>query len=824
MFPWSAPAERRRRRRWRDVKHRVPVFSFVPGNFNLKFVHRPRSVSENVNKKFFRFQGFYCRFFNLLLLSAAFFAGFAPPTRAQVVAFPDPNLETAVRNSLQIFLPTPIDRTNLLTLTNFTADNLFIQNLTGLQFATNLTYLEIRGNYNETGLTNLSPVTNLLNLAYLDVSYNQLTNASAVAGLTNLLHLDLGGNVGANNVGIQDTAYLANLKRLQWLSLYFAGVQNLGGRAGPTALTNLNVSYNFNATNAALSTLTNLAELYATDIGLTNVNFAAQMPNLDKLDFGGDNVTSLTPLLGRNLVALWAYSNPLTNALLVTNFTGLTVLHLDGCSLTNLASFAGLKALYELSLDNNPGIVNLAFLNSLTNLTYLSVGQIPLVSVTPLSGLTTLTELHLHDDTALTTITPLIGLTNLYILDLNNCPLLNFSAVTNFPGLGYLDMDNDGLQSAPFVFALPNLYSLSLNSDRCTSLDWLAGANIGDLHLDNNRHGDISALVPMTSLNYLDIRDNYLDVSPGTTAWQVITNIQAIHAGQNYDAVDYLPQSLSTALTIFDQPEPQCVAPGGTAYFAVGASTTAGTLYCQWQFNNVDLPGQTNNFIWLSNVASNQAGYYRAVLQDDNGGRVSAAAPLHVGDPNCDQTIFIQQQPLNLVAALGDDVTFSVTATSTLTNLYYQWRFNGTNLSGANDSDYEIYPVSTNNAGFYQVILTDASTNVVASGIVELRVVDLVTFTDPVLSNQVYQTLNRTPGSALHLSDLDNLYALYVGNQGITSISGLQDARYLNNLDLSSNPITNLDLLVWNSQIGLPEPRQLRLAGRLVHHQPAQPL
>ena len=254
------------------------------------------------------------------------------------------------------------------------------------------------------------------------------------------------------------------------------------------------------------------------------------MPRLDKLDFGYCNVSDLSPALGRNLLGLWAYYNPLTNANLATNFTALNILHLDGDNLTNISSFGRLTALHELSLDNNPGIVSLSFLSGLTNLTYLSVGQLPLTSVTVLSGLTNLTELHLHDDTGLTSITPLMGLTNLYILDLNNCPGVNFDKVTNLVNLGYLDLDNDGLQAVPFVLALPNLYQLSLNSDRFTALDSLAGARLGELHLYGNRLGDISALVPMDSLNYLDIRNNYLDLSPTSVAWQVITNIQA-HSG-----------------------------------------------------------------------------------------------------------------------------------------------------------------------------------------------------------------------------------------------------------------------------------------------------
>jgi internalin A len=724
------------------------------------------------------------------------------PAQAQVVTFPDPNLESAVRDALQIYAPTDIYQTNLssTSFTNFSANGRSIVDLTGLQYATNLTLLQMQGNFGQPGLTDISILTNFQKLTWLEIPYNRATNGSPVAGLTNLTYLDIGWNRDATDNSIRDTSFLTNLRQLQWLSLSYLRLNDLGPLAGLTALTNVNLNYNYSATNSAgLIALTNTVELYAAYIGLSNITFASHMPRLAKLDFGGNTVSDLSPVLGRNLLALWAGNNGLTNANLATNFTALQTLYLDGDNLTNISSFGRLTALHELSLDNNPGITSLSFLTGLTNMTYLSVGQLPLTSVTVLSGLTNLTELHLHDDTALTSIMPLAGLTNLQVLDLNNCPALNFELVTNLVNLRYLDLDGDGLQAVSFVLALPNLYGLSLNYDRFTALDSLAGARLGELHLYGNRLGDISALVPMDSLNYLDIRDNYLDISPASVAWQVITNIQA-HSGY-YNAVDYNPQSRSSTVSIFDQPEQQCVSVGGDAYFAISASTTAGTLQLQWQFNNVDLPSQTNAALSLTSVTTNQAGFYRVLLLDDNGGRLSAAAPLYVGDPNCGRTILIQQQPLNTCAAPGDEVSFTVTATTTLTNLYYQWQFNGTNMDGETGSELYLFSVDTNAAGFYQVLLTDDSTNTVASALVELKVVDVVSFVDPTLSNLVFQALGLAPGSPIYLSDLDRLDYFSAGSQGITNLAGLECARNLYNLDLNNNPIGDTSALSWLTKL-----------------------
>jgi len=728
---------------------------------------------------------------------------------AQVVNFPDPALENAIRNALGIFSPTNIYQTNLssATFTNFSASGQGIQQLTGLEYATNLTTLQIQGNIGSAGITNVTPLAQLKGLRHLDIAFNQFTNASALSGLTNLVYLDIGWNRDFSDNSITDVAFLSNLRHLQWLSLYYLRVSDVSPLANLTVLTNVQLGFNYVLTNVtAFNALSNMVEFNVPATSLSDISFASHMPMLAKLDFGYNNVTNLAPALGRNLVSLSDHDNPLTNAELATNFTSLTSLHTDNTGLVNASGFSRLHSLTELSIDNNPGLLSLAFLSGLTNLTYLSAGQLQLSNLSTIGSLTHLTDLHLHDDTNLTSITALFGLTNLTSLDLNDCPLLNFDTVTNLPGLNSLYLDGDGLQSASFILNLSNLYSLSINSDRFTTLDSLTNARLGRINAAYNRLGDIAALLPMDSLYYLDIRNNYLDVNPGSVVWEVITNMQARYGYPSYSVVDFLPQNRSSALTIFDQPEQQCVVAGGNAYFAVSATSTAGSVQVQWQFNNIDLPNQTNAALVLTGVSSNQAGFYRAVLQDaSGGGLLSDPARLYVGDTNCGRTIFISQQPLNTCAAPGEDVEFTVAATTTLTNLYYQWQFNGTNIGGATDTELDLFSVDDTAAGFYNVLIWDDSSNVVTSAIAELKVIDLVTFADANLSNQVatalFQQSGLPLGSPIHLADLDNLSYLYANNLGITDLSGLQCARNLNSLDLSGNPLTNLDRLSWDYQL-----------------------
>ena len=108
----------------------------------------------------------------------------APPAG---VSFPDPNLEAAVRSALGI--PTdPIMPADMLLLTELDADWANIADLTGLEYATNLQYLYLEGNYT---LTNVTAFASLVNLTFLDLDYCNFTNLAALAGLENLNSLIL---------------------------------------------------------------------------------------------------------------------------------------------------------------------------------------------------------------------------------------------------------------------------------------------------------------------------------------------------------------------------------------------------------------------------------------------------------------------------------------------------------------------------------------------------------------------------------------------------------------------------------------------------------
>ena len=108
----------------------------------------------------------------------------------QIVDLPDPNLRTAIEAALGKASGEPINLGEMLTLTELDATSANIKDLTGLEHATNLTWLYSFFN----NISDISPLAGLTNLTTLHLSGNNISDISPLAGLTNLTTLELGVN------------------------------------------------------------------------------------------------------------------------------------------------------------------------------------------------------------------------------------------------------------------------------------------------------------------------------------------------------------------------------------------------------------------------------------------------------------------------------------------------------------------------------------------------------------------------------------------------------------------------------------------------------
>ena len=109
---------------------------------------------------------------------------------AQTVDIPDSNLRAAIETTLGKTPGDPITAVEMETLTFFRAIDANISVLTGLEYATNLTYLFLWNN----AISDLTPLGGLTSLQFLDLQGNSVSDLSPVMGLTNLIFLGLRDN------------------------------------------------------------------------------------------------------------------------------------------------------------------------------------------------------------------------------------------------------------------------------------------------------------------------------------------------------------------------------------------------------------------------------------------------------------------------------------------------------------------------------------------------------------------------------------------------------------------------------------------------------
>ena len=118
-----------------------------------------------------------------------FVESFGKEVPTTVVSIPDANLRAAIEATLGKASGAPVTVADMKTLTALPVPGADIRDLTGLEFATNLTDLNLRYNY---GITDVSPLSGLTNLKIFTLGCNRFTDLSLLSGLTNLTYLQVG--------------------------------------------------------------------------------------------------------------------------------------------------------------------------------------------------------------------------------------------------------------------------------------------------------------------------------------------------------------------------------------------------------------------------------------------------------------------------------------------------------------------------------------------------------------------------------------------------------------------------------------------------------
>ncbi len=345
-----------------------------------------------------------------------------------------------------------------------------ISDLKGVEYFTQLTYLNCYSNY----LTSIDVSSNT-KLKYLNVAYNRLTSINVTAN-TALEQLYLQSNqlteLNANNLSRLRTLWVFDNSTLTYLKCIRNNLSNFDV-AGCTALTELRCYENsLLSTIKGLADCTAITHLDCEDCAITDLSAVNSMSNLKTLLCRNNHLTTLTVTNKYNLTSIRANGN-----------TMLTKLDCNSCALTSL-SIGDCTAMTELSCYNNSNLGELTGLASCTALKKLVCYSCALTDLSALNSIASLTNLVCSGN-KLTSLT-LINKPNLSQLWVDDNTLLtrvdcNNNNLTNFNVTGCTQLDslncrgNGRLASITGLADCANLRSINCNSCALTNLDGLAG-------------------------------------------------------------------------------------------------------------------------------------------------------------------------------------------------------------------------------------------------------------------------------------------------------------------------------------------------------------
>ena len=406
-----------------------------------------------------------------------------------LVAIPDENLRAAIEAALGKANGATITQAEMSTLTRLDAPNSDISDLTGLEFATGLTYLRIDDNL----ISDLSALAGLTSLRQLSFRTNIISDISALSGLTNLVTLELDGNI------ISDFSPISGLTNLRHLYLQSSGISDL------SPLISL------------LSGLINLRDLYLCNNAISDLSplANANLTSLRWLSLCSNLISDLSPLASMtNLTDLDLERNLISDVSPLSGLSRLDWLDIESNLISDISPLAGLTNLTYLDISYNL-ISNISPLANLTSLTKLVLYVNTISDISPLSGLTNLTELWLNRN-AFSDISPLSGLTNLTVLDLQSSDISDISLLSGLTNLTHLYLYNNAILDVSALAGLTNLETLRLDQNAISNLTPLSGlTNLTWLNLDKNIITDISPLSNLTGLETLWLFDNTIsDLAP----------------------------------------------------------------------------------------------------------------------------------------------------------------------------------------------------------------------------------------------------------------------------------------------------------------------
>jgi hypothetical protein len=247
--------------------------------------------------------------------------------------------------------------------------------------------------------------------------------------------------------------------------------------------------------------------------------------------------------------------------------------------------------------------------------------------------------------------------------------------------------------------------------------------------------------------------------------------------------------------TITTQPASQTVSAGQTATFTVTSSGAAPLNY-QWRKNGGDISGATSSAYTTPVTTSADAGsQFTVVVSNSAGNATSNAATLTVNSATVAPSI--TAQPASQAITVGQTATFSVTASGTAP-LSYQWRKNGTSISGATSATY-ITPVATtsDSRSQFSVVVSNSAGSVTSNA--ATLTVNSATVAPSITAQSASQAITVGQTATFSVTASGTAPLSYQWRKNGTSISGATSTTYITPVATTSDSGSQFTVVVSNS-------------------------
>ena len=168
----------------------------------------------------------------------------------------------------------------------------------------------------------------------------------------------------------------------------------------------------------------------------------------------------------------------------------------------------------------------------------------------------------------------------------------------------------------------------------------------------------------------------------------------------------------ATAPSFTTQPASQSVTVGNSVTFTSAASGSPAPTY-QWRKDGTNIAGATNTSFTIASVTAGDAGTYTVMATNSAGSATSNGATLTVTAAATAPAF--TTQPASQTVTAGGSVTFTAAASGSPTPTY-QWRKDGTNITGATNTSFTIASVTAGDAGTYTVTATNSAGSATSNG------------------------------------------------------------------------------------------------------------